>query len=72
MDVTRSSAACVKDVRLIAEYVDLYARLAAEALTSKEAEQRFCERLDQLWYAEMTEADRAEAQKRITTQGTRG
>ena len=56
----------------IAEYVDLCRRLAAEALTSEEAEQRHCDRLDQLWYAEMTEADRAEAQRRIAAQGARG
>ena len=57
---------------LVAEYVDLCRRLAVEALLSAEAERRHCERLDQLWYAEMTEADRAEALRRIAAQGSRG
>jgi hypothetical protein len=51
--------------RLVAEYVDLCKQLAAKAPPPKEVEQR----LDQLWYAEMTEADRAEAQKRIAQGG---
>jgi hypothetical protein len=55
--------------RLVAEYVDLCKQLAAKALPSKEVEQRFCDRLDQLWYAEMSEADRTEAQKRIAQGG---
>jgi hypothetical protein len=54
---------------LVAEYVDLCKQLSAKALLSKEVELRFCHRLDQLWYAEMTEADRAEAQKRIAQGG---
>ena len=45
----------------VVEYVDLCERVAAEALLAEEAESRLYERLDQLWHAEMSEDDRAEA-----------
>lgn len=50
---------------LVTEYVDLCAQITAEALFSKEVEQRYYDRLDQLWYAEMTQADRYEAERRL-------
>ena len=50
---------------LVIEYVELSGQITAEALFSKEVEQRYLDRLDQLWYAEMTEADRDEAQRRL-------
>ena len=45
----------------VVEYVDLCERVAAEALLAEEVEARLYARLDQLWHAEMSEDDRAEA-----------
>lgn len=53
---------------IVIEYVELCARLAS---LDAETEQRFYTRLDQIWYVEMTEADRAEAEKRLTTLGSK-
>lgn len=53
---------------LVTEYVELCARLAS---LDSETEQRFYSRLDQIWYAEMTAADRVEAEKRLSTLGSR-
>ena len=50
---------------LVTEYVELRARLAA---LDAETEQRLYVRLDQLWYAEMTEADRSEAERRLVAE----
>ena len=48
---------------IVIEYVDLCTRLAA---LDAETEEQLYTRLDQLWYAEMTDADRTEAEKRLT------
>ena len=53
---------------IVVEYVDLCARLAA--LDAETEEQRYA-RLDQLWYVEMTAADRTEAEKRLTAVGSK-
>ena len=50
---------------LVTEYVDLCAQITAAAMFSKEVEQHYYDRLDQLWYSEMTQADRDEAQRRL-------
>lgn len=50
---------------LVAEYVDLCGQITAEAMFSKEVEQHYYDRLDQLWYSEMTQAERDEAQRRL-------
>jgi len=50
---------------VVAEYVELCAQIAAEALFAEEVKQHRYDRLDQLWHAEMTEADRSEAQRRL-------
>lgn len=49
----------------ILEYVDLCEQIAAEVLFSERAEHRLRDRIDQLWYTEMSEDDRAEAQARL-------
>ena len=54
--------------QLVIEYVELCARLAS---LDAETEQRFYARLDQIWYAEMTAADRAEAEKRLSVLGSK-
>lgn len=54
---------------LVTEYVELHARLAA---IDAETEEHFYARLDQLWYAEMTETDHAEAEKRLRELGSKG
>ena len=51
---------------LVIEYVELNGQIIAEALFSREVEQRYYDRLDRLWYAEMTQDDRVEAQKRLS------
>jgi len=53
---------------VVIEYVDLRAQVAAEVLFSEEVEQGYYDRLDQLWYIEMTEDDRAEALRRLSTE----
>ena len=50
---------------LVLEYVELSGQITAEALFSQEVEQRYLDRLDQLWYAEMTQDDRDEVQRRL-------
>lgn len=50
---------------LVIEYVELNGQITTEALFSKEVEQHYYDRLDQLWYVEMTQADRDEAQRRL-------
>jgi len=47
---------------IVIEYVDLCTRLAA---LDAETEDQLYARLHQLWYAEMTAADRAEAERRL-------
>lgn len=49
---------------VIDEYVELSERIAVEALFADRIEHLYA-RLDQLWYAEMTADDRAEAQRRL-------
>lgn len=51
---------------VITEYVELCARLTA---LDAETEHRLYACLDQLWYAEMTAADRAEAARRLGVLG---
>lgn len=53
---------------LVIEYAELCARLAA---LDAETEQRFYVRLDQIWYSEMTDDDRAEAEKRLSAVGSK-
>ena len=51
---------------IVVEYVELCARLASlDSEAEIEAEERLYARLDQLWYAEMTGTDRAEAERRL-------
>jgi len=52
----------------VTEYVDLCALVAAEALFAEAVEQRHYDRLDRLWYVEMTDADRDEAQRQVAAQ----
>ncbi len=47
----------------IIEYVNLCDQLEAALLTDQEG--RLYDRLDQLWYSEMTEDDRIEADRRL-------
>lgn len=49
----------------ITEYLELSEQIAAEALFSEQTEQKLCDRLDQIWYAEMSEDDRAEALRQL-------
>jgi hypothetical protein len=51
---------------IVIEYVELSGQITAQAMFSREVEQRFYDRLDQLWYAEMTDDDRVEAQRRLS------
>ena len=51
---------------LVTEYVELCVQLAALVV---ETEESFYTRLDQLWYAEMTDVDRAEAEQRLNKLG---
>ena len=51
---------------LITEYLELCERIAAEALFAEAVEARLYARLDQLWYGEMSTADRVEAQAQLT------
>ena len=53
---------------LVTDYVELCAQLAA---LDVETEERFYARLDQIWYAEMTEADRSEAERRLSALGSK-
>jgi len=55
------------DTALVTEYVDLRSQIAAEALFAEEVEQRYYDRLDQLWYVEMTDAERDEAQRQLNS-----
>lgn len=50
---------------VIAEYVELSEQIAAEALFSERTEQKLCDRLDQIWYAEMSAEDRIEALRQL-------
>ena len=52
---------------IVTEYVELSGQITAEAMFSREVEQRHYDRLDHLWYAEMTDVDRAEAQRRLSS-----
>lgn len=52
---------------IITEYVELCEQIAAEALFAEEVEQRLYDRLDRLWYAEMSAADREEAVNRLNS-----
>lgn len=54
----------------VAEYVDLCEQIAAEALFAEEVEQRLYDRLDRLWYAEMSVADREEAAARLVAKAS--
>lgn len=55
---------------VVIEYLDLYEQIAVEALFAEAAvEQRLYDRLDQLWYAEMTDAHRREAEDRLAAKG---
>jgi len=62
---------------IVVEYVELCARLASfcARLASLDAdagvEAQHYGRLDELWYVEMTAADRAEAEKRLTVIGNK-
>jgi hypothetical protein len=58
----------VNDV-VIAAYVELSEQLAVEVLFSERIEQKLYDRLDQLWYVEMSDDDRAEAQHRLHAKG---
>jgi len=51
---------------IVTEYVELNAQITVAALFSREVEQRYYDRLDQLWYTEMSAADRDEAQRRLS------
>jgi hypothetical protein len=53
---------------LVVEYVELHARLATVAADTEEF---FHTRLDQIWYAEMTEDDRFEAVRRLSALGSK-
>ena len=53
---------------LVTDYVELCAQLVA---LDAETEARFYARLDQIWYAEMTEVDRAEAERRLAEVGSK-
>lgn len=50
---------------IVTEYVELSEQIAAEVIFSERAEQRLYDRLDQLWYVEMSEDDRVEVQDRL-------
>lgn len=50
---------------VVTEYVELCERIAAEALFSEGAEDKLYDRLDRLWYVEMSAEDRALAQDRL-------
>lgn len=50
---------------VIAEYVELSEQIAAEALFSERIEQKLSDRLDQIWYAEMSIDDRIEALRQL-------
>lgn len=47
---------------VVVEYIELRERVAVEALFAEEGEASLYARLDQLWRAEMSPADREEAQ----------
>ena len=53
---------------LVTEYMELCARLAS---LDAETEQRFYSRLDQIWYTEMTVADRSEAERQLSALGSK-
>jgi len=55
---------------VVTEYVELCEQIAAEALFAEEVEQRLYDRLDQLWYAEMSAADREEAAGRLVAKAS--
>lgn len=58
---------------VITEYVELCEQIVVEALFAEEAvEQRLYDRLDKLWYTEMTEADREEAAARMIAKASAG
>jgi len=55
---------------IVTEYVELSARLASLATDADvEAEERLYTRLDRLWYAEMTDNERREAERRLEALG---
>jgi hypothetical protein len=47
---------------IVVEYIELCERVVVEALFTEQVEAQLYERLDQLWYTQMTADDRAEAQ----------
>jgi hypothetical protein len=50
---------------VVTEYVELCEQLAAAASIEEDAEERLYGRLDQLWYVEMMDDERAEAEDRL-------
>ncbi len=50
---------------IVDEYVDLHEQIAVEALFMEAVTPPLFARLEQLWYVEMTDDDRAEAQRRL-------
>jgi vacuolar-type H+-ATPase subunit C/Vma6 len=49
----------------VTEYVELCEQIAAQSLFSEGDEQKLYDRLDRLWYREMSAVERSEAQQRL-------
>jgi hypothetical protein len=55
---------------IVSEYLDLCEQIAVEALFAEAAvAQGLYDRLDRLWYVEMTDAHRREAEVRLAAKG---
>jgi hypothetical protein len=52
-------------VRIVMEYVDLCELLAATGSVNEDIEQDLYARLDQLWYVELSDDERHEAEDRL-------